>query len=340
MSSSSSSSLSVSNSSSSDPSSKSVSPDGETQRFFSQGKRIPKDVKRHCGMCKQHGIFVETRGHTCDYKNCECEQCQLVRRRREIMSTQIRLRREQDKKFQRTTDISEANVFPGCTGEADEKSLQENMNMCYFCQKCKNHNVLVWKKNHKKECKFVNCECEQCSLIDSRRALDRHIKKRKMSLKSPEVKPPKSPKKEPLTAFSSLTSSGCNSEESTSSSDCSLSGLLTEKLNVEPSNEEPLNVKFDFSTGSFVTPSAKSPATPQFETASPLLLSNSPVPTLFPQIPTSLSFPLINTTFAPSLMYGARPFLLPNPFLMPLAPIDMQMLFQSIQNLSEMVKKE
>lgn len=56
-------------------------------------------------MCKQHGVFVETRGHTCEYRSCECEQCDLVRKRREIMSTQIRLRREQDKKFQVPCDF-------------------------------------------------------------------------------------------------------------------------------------------------------------------------------------------------------------------------------------------
>ena len=56
------------------------------------------------------------------------------------MSTQIRIRREQDKKFQRTTDASEADVVPW-NGPTDS-----NPNMCYFCQKCKNHGVLMWKK--------------------------------------------------------------------------------------------------------------------------------------------------------------------------------------------------
>ncbi|EGT58957.1 CBN-DMD-8 protein [Caenorhabditis brenneri] len=339
---------------------KSVSPDGGAQRFFSQGKRIPKDVKRHCGMCKQHGVIVETRGHTCEYKNCSCEHCDLVRKRREIMSTQIRLRREQDKKFQRTTDINEANVFPGFTGgeQPEEKAALENMNMCYFCQKCKNHNVLVWKKNHKKECQFANCDCEQCMLIDSRRALDRHIKKRRMNMKDNgvEATAPKSPKKDNSTSnstsSSSLSSSSCsNSDESASSSDCSLSGLLSEKLSVKPQ----VQMKFDFSTGGFIAPSAAvstSPSGSPFETSSPmpLLLSNSPVPMALPQVslpPTSLPLPfltvpsLITSAANPSfftspLMYSAASNIFSNPFLMPMAPIDMQMLFQNIQNLREM----
>ncbi|EFO95049.1 hypothetical protein CRE_08815 [Caenorhabditis remanei] len=365
MSSSSSSSSSLSNASSLNPPTGgnspniSVSPDGGAQRFFSQGKRIPKDVKRHCGMCKQHGVIVETRGHTCEYKNCSCEHCELVRKRREIMSTQIRLRREQDKKFQRTTDINEANVFPTFTGkEPEEKPSIENMNMCYFCQKCKNHNVLVWKKNHKKECQYKDCDCEQCNLIDSRRALDRHIKKRKMNMKENGVgaTAPKSPKKDHessasnSTSSTSLSSSGCNSDESTSS-DCSLSGLLSEKLKMAPQ----VQVKFDFSTGGFIAPSATvatSPSGSPFETPSPMpliSLPHSPAPIALPQVSlpsTTIPLPfltvpsLISTTapsfFASPLMYGAASNIFTNPFLMPMTPIDMQMLFQNIRNLREM----
>uniref|UniRef100_A0A1I7X0C9 DM domain-containing protein n=1 Tax=Heterorhabditis bacteriophora TaxID=37862 RepID=A0A1I7X0C9_HETBA len=146
---------------------------GECQRFFGFGKKIPKDVKRHCGMCRQHGIIVETRGHACQFKNCDCWRCKLVRKRRCIMSTQIRLRREQDKKFQRTTDVSEADIVPWNNNQ-DKK---EELNMCYFCQKCKNHGVLMWKKDHKRNCEYANCRCDQCDLIDTRRALDRHIKR-------------------------------------------------------------------------------------------------------------------------------------------------------------------
>uniref|UniRef100_A0A1I7T9X9 DM domain-containing protein n=1 Tax=Caenorhabditis tropicalis TaxID=1561998 RepID=A0A1I7T9X9_9PELO len=351
-SSSSSSNASSLNAPSGSPLNKSVSPDGGAcaQRFFSQGKRIPKDVKRHCGMCKQHGLIVETRGHTCEYKNCSCEHCDLVRKRREIMSTQIRLRREQDKKFQRTTDINEANVFPGFTGgEPDEKAALESLNMCYFCQKCKNHNVLVWKKNHKKECQFANCECEQCMLIDSRRALDRHIKKRRMNMKDQVA--PKSPKKESSASNSSLSSSSCNSDESASSSDCSLSGLLSEKLSVKPQ----VQVKFDFSTGGFIAPRATvttSPSGSPFETTpSPIpsiLLPRSPVsfphvslpstsiPLPFLTVPSLITTAATNPSFFTSPLIYSASNIFSNPFLMPMAPIDMQMLFQNIQNLREM----
>ncbi|PIO56516.1 DM DNA binding domain protein, partial [Teladorsagia circumcincta] len=128
-------------------------------------------------MCRQHGVVVETRGHICQFKNCECDKCKLVRKRRSIMSTQIRLRREQDKRFQRTTIASEADVVP--SNGVFEPEKRHDISLCYFCQKCKNHGVLMWKKDHKRSCEYANCRCEQCDLIDTRRALDRHIKNSK-----------------------------------------------------------------------------------------------------------------------------------------------------------------
>ncbi|KAE9413915.1 hypothetical protein Angca_002773, partial [Angiostrongylus cantonensis] len=147
----------------------------ECHRFFGYSKRIPRDVKRHCGMCRQHGLVLETRGHICQFKSCTCEKCDLIRQRRSIMSTQIRLRRQQDKRFQRTTNASEADVIPS-NGGIVETNNRDETNMCYFCQKCKNHGVLMWKKDHKRNCKFASCRCEHCDLIDTRRVLDRHIK--------------------------------------------------------------------------------------------------------------------------------------------------------------------
>ncbi|GMS80457.1 hypothetical protein PENTCL1PPCAC_2632, partial [Pristionchus entomophagus] len=144
--------------------------DGQAVTFFNIAKQIPKGVKRHCGMCRQHGVVAQTRNHTCPFKNCECTKCNLVRQRRSIMSMQIRLRREQDKMFVRTNEPGQAEVVP-------PTKMSDAPTACYFCQKCKNHGVLRWKKDHKKNCQFVNCSCGQCELIDTRRALDSHIKK-------------------------------------------------------------------------------------------------------------------------------------------------------------------
>ncbi|CAD5233039.1 unnamed protein product [Bursaphelenchus xylophilus] len=162
--------------------------DAECQRFFALSKRVPKDVKRYCGICRQHGVMLETRGHTCQFKDCTCNKCELVRTRRRIMSQQIRLRRAQDKRFQRTNEPEEADVVPikQCNDELratnPEELLGDAKSMCYFCQKCKNHNILVWKKQHKKQCPFTDCNCEKCDLIETRRRLDQHMKKRRTEL--------------------------------------------------------------------------------------------------------------------------------------------------------------
>ncbi|VDM53997.1 unnamed protein product [Angiostrongylus costaricensis] len=170
-----------------DDSSSSAKAATECHRFFGYSKRIPRDVKRHCGMCRQHGLVVETRGHICQFKSCTCEK-------RSIMSTQIRLRRQQDKRFQRTTNASEADVIPS-NGSIVETNNRDETNVCYFCQKCKNHGVLMWKKDHKRNCKFASCRCEHCDLIDTRRVLDRHIKRNKeMNIGMDNEKTSSSPK--------------------------------------------------------------------------------------------------------------------------------------------------
>ncbi|CAJ0572885.1 unnamed protein product, partial [Mesorhabditis spiculigera] len=59
----------------------------------------------------------------------------------------------------------------------EKKDLNmEQLSTCYVCQKCKNHGLLKWKKDHKKQCAYLKCGCAQCQLIETRRALDRTIK--------------------------------------------------------------------------------------------------------------------------------------------------------------------
>jgi hypothetical protein len=83
------------------------------------------------------------------------------------MSQQIRLRRAQDKRFQRTNEPQKADVVPiklvneelasiiiatsaagsqAIVPSSPDELLTDARNMCYFCQKCKNHEILVWKK--------------------------------------------------------------------------------------------------------------------------------------------------------------------------------------------------
>ncbi|CAD6197335.1 unnamed protein product [Caenorhabditis auriculariae] len=304
--------------------------DADCQRFFGYGKKIPKNVKRHCGICRQHGITVETRGHSCPMKGCNCTKCDLIRRRRSIMSTQIRLRREQDKKFQRTTDANEADVVPLLSTSSETTTVKQddaNANMCYFCQKCKNHGVLSWKKDHKKVCEYANCHCEQCDLIDSRRALDRHIKQEKAAKRE------------------KLGSTANSSEESNSNSSCSPDAPSSSKSNVPDSPFPSLTTAFSLtSLVSSTSPSATSsfqknsifgsncPTLGMFTTpvGTPLL---TPSPNFFQAVP-SLAYGTFCTTpfpaFYPNIPAGAGMF-------SGLGPLDMQLLLANMKCLSELV---
>uniref|UniRef100_A0A0N5BND9 DM domain-containing protein n=1 Tax=Strongyloides papillosus TaxID=174720 RepID=A0A0N5BND9_STREA len=146
----------------------------ECKKVLAITKRIPKDVKRHCGVCRQHGLIFETRGHLCEFKNCSCDKCKLIKLRRDIMSTQIKIRRAQDKRFQRTNDPEKADIIIDDIDDGKKKGKKKNT--CYFCQKCKNHSKIVWKKDHKKNCPYNSCTCESCELIETRRKLDQEIK--------------------------------------------------------------------------------------------------------------------------------------------------------------------
>uniref|UniRef100_A0A915PSZ8 DM domain-containing protein n=1 Tax=Setaria digitata TaxID=48799 RepID=A0A915PSZ8_9BILA len=102
------------------------------------------------------------------------------------MSTQIRIRRAQDKIFQRTSELTQATIIPENYRERNEQATYDlrqatktdmaSKNQCYICQKCKNHGVLVWKKEHKRYCLYANCTCDQCELIEKRRKLDQILK--------------------------------------------------------------------------------------------------------------------------------------------------------------------
>ena len=173
-------------------------------------------------------------------------QCKLVKQRRSIMSTQIRLRREQDKKFQ--VKINAFNLFktiilahnryrrsryrplegrqepesfdsPTVEGwdkhvlflpemqEPRRSDVEKGIHQSELIQ-----TMLPIFQDHKKNCEYANCRCEQCDLIDTRRALDRHIKNNKGS----------SPARGSL---DSNSSTGSSTRESSSEESCSSSAI-------------------------------------------------------------------------------------------------------------------
>lgn len=59
-------------------------------------------------------------------------------------------------------------------------------------------------QQHKRQCPFTNCPCDKCELIETRRRLDQHMKKRRAAAASPEpskqprVETPEPPKEAPV----------------------------------------------------------------------------------------------------------------------------------------------
>ncbi|PAV63409.1 hypothetical protein WR25_14162 [Diploscapter pachys] len=303
----------------------------ECKRFYGLGKKIPKDVKRHCGMCRQHGITVETRGHLCQFKNCDCLKCKLVKQRRSIMSTQIRLRREQDKKFQRTTDIAEADIVPWKGGKSPKAlttpQLKDETNMCYFCQKCKNHGVLMWKKDHKKNCEYANCRCEQCDLIDTRRALDRHIKNNKGS----------SPARGSL---DSNSSTGSSTRESSSEESCSSSAISSLLPTPVPTSIFSISNLMQSSQPMSSPTTSLTPESPSssVDLCHPLLPATSlvnPLASMFP-FPPGAHLPL--SIFPPSSLYTSflplSPSIPASTAASVLSQLEMQILLSNLTSMS------
>ncbi|VDD97256.1 unnamed protein product [Enterobius vermicularis] len=68
----------------------------------------------------------------------------------------------------------------------------------YYCQRCLNHGLEVKRKNHKAECTYRYCVCNDCQMVDRRRELNSRL------LQFDNVTPPASGSADPVsnvTAF-------------------------------------------------------------------------------------------------------------------------------------------
>ncbi|CAJ0950710.1 unnamed protein product, partial [Mesorhabditis belari] len=44
----------------------------------------------------------------------------------------------------------------------------------FYCQRCTNHGVYSIRKGHKPFCRWANCPCKACRMIETRRQLSSH----------------------------------------------------------------------------------------------------------------------------------------------------------------------
>nr|QPL17774.1 MAB-3 [Bursaphelenchus xylophilus] len=59
----------------------------------------------------------------------------------------------------------------------------------YFCQRCLNHRLEFPRKGHKPYCRYANCECDDCIMVEKRRQLNNQLSKRKLDPSAPKPEP-------------------------------------------------------------------------------------------------------------------------------------------------------
>ncbi|WKX94991.1 hypothetical protein Q1695_011890 [Nippostrongylus brasiliensis] len=52
----------------------------------------------------------------------------------------------------------------------------------YFCQRCLNHDLRFPRKGHKPVCKYANCTCSDCIMVEQRRQLNNLLSKSKIEI--------------------------------------------------------------------------------------------------------------------------------------------------------------
>uniref|UniRef100_A0A1I7YNS1 DM domain-containing protein n=1 Tax=Steinernema glaseri TaxID=37863 RepID=A0A1I7YNS1_9BILA len=143
----------------------------------------PNEKRYFCQRCLNHGEEYPRKGHKpyCKYARCECSDCIMVERRRQL-NNQL---------SQRRLDPNASRAPPGKKVRAPK------------CALCSAHGIKEPLKGHKKStCPYLPCGCNTCELVDTRRRLmAKQIKLRRVQQKmkkqqemNGEVSPKPSPK--------------------------------------------------------------------------------------------------------------------------------------------------
>lgn len=65
----------------------------------------------------------------------------------------------------------------------------------YYCQRCTNHGVYLPRKNHKPECRFKECTCDKCIMVEQRRQYNNELSRNTREFDERREKPPQGVKK-------------------------------------------------------------------------------------------------------------------------------------------------
>lgn len=96
---------------------------------FEKLMNMRKERNPCCTLCRNHNVRTNTKGHKhhCPFKNCDCEPCVKGRKKRVVMSKQVRLRRKQMRDIEGRSNYI-ASVKPG----RGKKNTMWAKNCCSF----------------------------------------------------------------------------------------------------------------------------------------------------------------------------------------------------------------
>ncbi|KAK6736886.1 hypothetical protein RB195_019527 [Necator americanus] len=76
------------------------------------------------------------------------------------------------------TEIDVVALSPAPSQNSYSSSQNEKK---YFCQRCLNHDLQFPRKGHKPVCKYANCTCSDCIMVEQRRQLNNMLSKSKLA---------------------------------------------------------------------------------------------------------------------------------------------------------------
>uniref|UniRef100_A0A1I7XLS6 DM domain-containing protein n=1 Tax=Heterorhabditis bacteriophora TaxID=37862 RepID=A0A1I7XLS6_HETBA len=120
----------------------------------------------YCQRCLNHGLREKRKNHKqlCSHRNCQCSDCIMVDRRRELNSRLVQI----DGFSETSSDsiVTSESVHSNRDGSGGKiKERRPN------CQRCAQHGVVNRLKGHKRSCPFKECFCPKCQVVVERQKL-------------------------------------------------------------------------------------------------------------------------------------------------------------------------